>query len=63
MEPGADEMEPGQDRDVIEAWKKRGRRRTVEQDGMGWWVARDLGVMVARRKYTRGLAEHLKGLR
>lgn len=58
------EIEVARAQERCQAWADaRPGRRTVEQDGMGWWVARDLGVMVARRKYTRGLAEHLKGLR
>lgn len=57
-----DEMTP-ESRKVIDAWIARGRRRTVEQDAMGWWVARDHGVLVLRRRFPRGLAERLEGTR
>lgn len=47
-------------RELIDAWISRGRARTVEQDGMGWWVARAHGVLVKRRRFARGLAEQLR---
>jgi hypothetical protein len=61
--PAATGEMSAQDRELIDAWIAGGRRRTVTQDAMGWWIARDLGVLVKRRKYARGLADQLKGMR
>jgi hypothetical protein len=43
-------------------WVAAKRGRTIEPDEAGWMVARELGVLVMRRRYLRGLMDHLEDL-